>query len=204
MQCPACQAPALETAAACACGFTMAALDKLLGIPPALQGTVTDLTSEFTRGEVRRIEREVERLERLFPQVQFSVVSAEVPANATLALYAFWLFNRGGLTAATERGSQNRLIMLALDPKAGRAACMIGYGLEPFIGEARLTAALHAAFPSLAADQPGKAVLGFLGEMERHLAECSSELNQVFGIGDFEYQGLAHFMDSEEAAAVVY
>lgn len=204
MQCPACQAPTLETAASCECGFTMAALDKLLGIPPALQGTVTDLTSEFTRGEVRRIEGEVERLERLFPQVRFSVVSAEVPANATLALYAFWLFNRGGLTAATERGSQNRLIMLALDPQAGSAVCMIGYGLEPFVSEARLTSALHAAFPALTADQPGKAVLSFLHEMERQLAECSAELNRAFGIGDFEYQGLAHLLDSEEAAAVVY
>lgn len=204
MECPACKAPTLESAAACACGFTMAALDKLLGIPPALQDTVTDLTNEFTRGEVRRIEREVDRLERLFPQLRFSIVSAEVPENATLALYAFWLFNRGGLTAATERGSQNRLIMLALDPKAGRAACMIGYGLEPFVGEPRLTSALHAALPALAADQPGKAVLSFLSEMERQLAECTSELHRTFGIGDFEYQGLAHFMDSEEAASVVY
>ena len=204
MQCPACQAPTLESAAACACGFTMAALDKLLGIPPALHDTVTDLTSEFTRREIRSIEREVERLERLFPQVRFAIVAAEVPANATLALYAFWLFNRGGLTAATERGSQNRLIMLALDPKAGRAVCMIGYGLEPFVSEARLTSALHAAFPALTADQPGKAVVSFLNEMERQLAECSSELNRAFGIGDFEYQGLAQFLDSEDAASVVY
>jgi hypothetical protein len=40
--------------------------------------------------------------------------------------------------------------------------------------------------------------------MERQLAECTSELHRTFGIGDFEYQGLAHFLDSEEAASVVY
>ena len=182
----------------------MAAVDKLLGIPPALSGTITDPAQEFTRREARAIIAEVERLERLFPQVQFAIINCTVPENATLPLYAFWLFNRGGLTAATERGSQNRLIMLALDTHAGRAVSMIGYGLEPFLSEARLTSALNLAFPLLAGNQLGKAVLAFLNEIERQLTECVSEIKPTFGIGDFEYQGLAHFLDSEEKTAAVY
>jgi uncharacterized membrane protein YgcG len=204
MRCPACQQPTTETATACVCGFSLGALDKLLGIPPALSDILSDPLNEFTRGERNRIEREVMRLERAFPQVQFAVVTCEVPENATLALYAFWLFNRGGISAAVERGSQNRLIMLALDPRRSEAVCMIGYGLEPFVGEARLISALHAAHPLLAVDQWGKAVAAFLTELERQLIECAAELNSAYGIGSFEYQGLAHFLDSEESAAVVY
>ena len=204
MRCPACQQTTSEIATDCACGFSMAALDKMLGIPPALTGTVTDASQNFTRREVRAINREVERLERLFPQLRFAVVTCVVPENCTLPLYTFWLFNRGGLTAATERGSQNRLVMLALDTHMAKAACMIGYGLEAFVSEGRIATALNVAFPLLASDQLGKAAIAFLTEMERQLTECADEIARTFGIGEFEYQGLDHFLDSEETEVAMY
>lgn len=204
MRCPACQQPATETTDECACGFSLALLDKQLGIAPALHGAVNDTAQILVRREVRTINHEIERLERVFPQLRFVIVTCQVPDKATLPTYAFWLFNRSGITAATERGSQNRLVMLVLDASHAQAACMIGYGLEPFVSEARITSALNAALALLSVNQLGGAVLAFLTEMEKQLADCVNEMPGTFGIGGFEFQGVEHLLDSQQSAAVIY
>lgn len=201
MRCPACQQAAEENAAECACGFSLAALDKIMGIPPSLKSEVTDMVNELTGGEVRRITAEIHRLERRFPQANFAVVVCSPPEGATLATYLFWLFNRGGVGSAIERGGMSRLVMLGLDPVNGKAACMLGYGLEPFIAEARLTAALNAAFPSLATDQIGKGIEQFLSELERQMIEAASETQKAFGLGTTEFESVDQFEANDDVLA---
>ena len=204
MRCPACQQETHENAEQCPCGFSLAALDRVLGIPPTLKSTVIDMVSELTGGEVRSLTAEIERLERRFPQMKFHVVVCTPPEKTTLALYLFWLFNRGGLNSAVERGGMNRTVMFGLDPYNGNAAAMAGYGLEPFISEARLTSAMHSAFALLAADQVGKGIEAFLGEMERQLAEVAAMLPQGFGLGELEFESLEQVEDLEQAKVVAY
>jgi uncharacterized membrane protein YgcG len=204
MRCPACQQETHENAAECACGFSLAALDKALGIPPTLKANVTDMVNELTAGEIRRITAETERLERRFPQMNFAVVACSPPEGTTLALYLFWLFNRGGLGSAVERGGMSRMVMLGIDPYAGLAACMIGYGLEPLVSEARITAALNAAFPAFARDSTGDGVEAFLAEMERQLAEVASTVPQSFGLSEIEFESTGQVEELEEASVGAY
>ncbi len=204
MRCPACQVETQENAAECECGFSLAALDKVLGIPPTLKSTVIDMVHELTGGEIRSVTAEVERLERRFPQMKFHVVVCTPPEKVSLSLYLFWLFNRGGLNSAVERGGMNRTVMFGLDPYNGQSACMIGYGLEPFVSDARITAALNAAFAPLAEDQVGKGIEAFLSEIERQLAEVAAVLPRGFGLGELEFESLEQVEELEQAKVVAY
>lgn len=204
MHCPACHKATFETADGCECGFSLAALDQLLGIAPQLTDGLTDMTKELRLREVRGIQQVIERLERAFPQVRFAIVLGHAPANIPLSLYTFWLFNRGGLSSAVERAGMNRMVMLAVDTAAGKVAGMIGYGLEPFVPPSQLSACLQSMRPLLATDQHGRAIESFLLAMEQELIGAAADLDVAFGIGNFEYQGLAHLLDSEERGAVAY
>ncbi len=204
MFCPSCQQPLTESTAACACGFCLSAADRAYGLPPSLHSGVTDMMQELTAKEVRRVEAEIARLERKFPQIQFAVTLCPTPAVGTLRTYAFWLFNRAGIAAAVDRGAQNRLVLLCIDPAGGKAVCMIGYGLEPFVGEQRLSASLNAAFAGLASDTPGQGIEDFLAEMEKQLTEAAGLANRAFQPDALEYQGLVHLQDTEAEETAAY
>jgi uncharacterized membrane protein YgcG len=204
MRCPACQQPTFETAVECACGFSLPALDRLLSMPPMLAPGLNDGQGALTRSERRQVMTEIARLERSFPQAGFSVVLASAPAEIGLSLYAFWLFNRTGIASAVERGGANRHVLLVIDPQAGHAACMIGYGLEPFLGEAELANALHAASQHLGEARLGQGISAFLTEVGCLLSDCVESLESTYGLGSFEYQGLAHLIESEQESAVAY
>lgn len=204
MHCPACNKPTFETAEVCECGFSLEALDRLCGMAPQLEDGVSDLTQEFRVRQIEGIHRVIERLERVFPQVRFAVVTCQPPPGIPLALYTFWLFNRGGLSSAVERAGMNRWVLLSLNTGAAGAAAMIGYGLEPFVAADQLAASLQAMRPYMASGEHGRAVEAFLLAMEPQLVEAAADLDLAFGIGAFEYLGLAHFLDSEDEAAVAY
>ena len=204
MRCPACQQPTFETAVECACGFSLPALDHLLSMPPMLAPGLNDGHGELTRSERRHVVSEIARLERSFPQVGFSVVLTSAPVEIGLSLYAFWLFNRTGIASALERGGANRQMLLVIDLHAGHAACIIGYGLEPFLGEAELANAMQAAVPLLSEAKLGQGISAFLTEVGCLLNDCVESLESTYGLGAFEYQGLAHLLESEEESAVAY
>lgn len=204
MRCPACQQATHETAAECACGFSLAALDRTLGMPPILKASVTDMVNELTGGEIRSITREIERLERRFPQMTFAVVVCTPPEGTTLALYLFWLCNHSGLGSAIERGGLSRHVMLGIDPFNGLAATMIGYGLEPFISEARLTAALNAAFAPWANDLMGKGIEAFFAALEVQLKEVATTANLSFGLSEIEFENTEQMAELEDARGARY
>ncbi len=204
MRCPACQEATFETASLCSqCGFSLPALEKLVGIAPTLKADVTDMAGELSGGETRGLRRCLARLERRFPQVRCAVVVSSPPPDIALALHAFWLFNKGGLVSAVERGGSNRLVLIVLDPEAQKLACMIGYGLEPFVSEGRLIACLQAALPFLASGQAGKGLEACVEQLEIHLAEVAGSLDKGFGIGQ-EYEGLEQLAETSNAAALAY
>jgi uncharacterized membrane protein YgcG len=206
MVCPACQHPAEEKTASCSkCGFTLPGLDRLLGIPPVLKYPLTDMRRVFSAADVRRIERQVLRLEHRFPGVRGAVVTAVTHSQISLGLYTFWLFNRGGLTSAVERGSHNRLILLVIDTQAHKASCMIGYGLEPFFSPAAQQACLQVMMAELARDKYGPAVLKFFQQLDSELEKAVQSLPRTFGLNENEYTGLRDLTKAQvEPAAKTY
>lgn len=180
--CPSCQKPAVEGQTACvACGFSLADTDRRLGIPPQLSAPVADMHGLLSSAEVRRIASLTQAIERKFPQVHLCVVIDHVPAEVSMSVFTFWIFNRAGISSSVERGPDNHLVLLVIDAsdRASKgAACMIGYGLEPFIPKQTLEACLSAIGPELNSRRVGKAALGFFTAVENILKECCVRANQ--------------------------
>ena len=205
MRCPICNTTATETAPACLkCGFSIAALDQALGIPPSLKADVTDLAQEFRPKEIRRLQALLARLARRFPQMRFAVVAGRAPSNVTLPLYAFWLFNRGGLASAVEKGAANRIVLLVIDAEGKRAASILGYGLEPFVGQQCLASALESMLPHFAADEPADAVEAFFQSLATQLESIVQAASLVYGLQGEEFEDLRQLDEVEEAAALAY
>ena len=104
--CPSCQNPAIEGQTICiACGFSLADADRQLGIPPQLSAPVADKFEHLSMAEIRRIAALTDSIEKKFPQVHLGVVLDHVPADVSLSVYTFWLFNRAGISSSVERGA---------------------------------------------------------------------------------------------------
>jgi uncharacterized membrane protein YgcG len=185
VRCPACRTPAIETDAACRqCGFSLEAADRAFGIAPMLERPISDsleVLGSFARKKVARV---IADLERRFPQVAVAVVLTEVPQQAPLAAYAFWIFNRSQLASAVEKGGANHLVLLLIDTQTGRAITMVGYGLEPFVQETHLQSCLQAAAHPLQRGHLGQAIEAFTRELDRQLGELCRLIPKQFGLVD--------------------
>lgn len=183
MRCPACQNHLAESDAACQqCGFTFAALDQLLGIPPAIVSEICDLTRSLASRQRRAISRLVEAFELRFPQVRGLVITCKPPPEVPLSAYAYWLFNRNQVVSAIEKGGANRLILLAIDVEGANAAAMIGYGLEPLIGEGDLAVALEEAKPGFGSGQWDRGVAAFFDRLSLRLVEVCEAVPRTYGL----------------------
>lgn len=185
VRCPACRAPASEHDAACRqCGFSLEVADRTFGIAPALHKPIADVTGVLGSFGKRRAAKVIEQVERSFPQLSLAVVLMDVPQQAPLVPYAFWIFNRGQLSSAVEKGGENRLVMLLIDTNSDRAIAMVGYGLEPFIQEVQLQSCLQAALQPLQRGRHAQAVESFARELERQLRDLCVLVKQQFGLSE--------------------
>jgi uncharacterized membrane protein YgcG len=198
MHCPACHQLLHEHSAACSyCGFDLAAAGRAFGEPPELEFPLSDLTGRLSLLAKRALREELLRMSRRFPQLSFAVVLASLNARTPLPAHAFWLFNTGGMTAPQEAGGMCRLVLLELDVPNARAACMIGYGLEPFVPQETLDSIADAALPDLEAGDPAAAVLAAMETARTAFATVSQTIPRAFGLSD---AGQTAAAGSEEAA----
>lgn len=158
--------------------------DRTFGIPPSLQGPVADVPGVLGTFASRRVAHVIADVERRFPQLAIATVLMEVPTQAPLVPYAFWIFNRGQLSSAVEKGGENRLVMLLIDTNTDRAIAMVGYGLEPFIQEMHLQSCLQAALQPLQRGRHAQAIESFARELDRQLCELCRQVPRQFGLRD--------------------
>jgi uncharacterized membrane protein YgcG len=183
VRCPACQKPVDETSPACPqCHLSHAAIDRALGVPPAIAQTVVDLADCLTRSQTRRIMAELEALEMRFPQVRMNFITCNPPPNMPLQLYLFWVFNHNRTVSAVERGGENHLVMVAVNPVTKAAACMVGYGLEPFVSQELLHQALEAARPALVAADYVAAVKGLSASLSQSFTTVCEAAPHIYGL----------------------
>ncbi len=156
--------------------------DRTFGIAPALAGPIADSAGVLGGFAQRRAAHVIAEVERRFPQVSVAVVLMEVPQQAPMVPYAFWIFNRGSLSSAVEKGGENRLVMLLIDTNSDRAIVMVGYGLEPFIQEVHLQACLQAAEQPLRRRRYAQAIESFARELDRQLVALCRLVPKQFGL----------------------
>ncbi|MFO1440610.1 MAG: hypothetical protein U1F81_19985 [Verrucomicrobiaceae bacterium] len=183
MRCPACQNPVIENDAACRhCGFTLEAADRHFGIAPSLTKPVADLVQVLSGSEKRKLDRAAQRLLNRFPQLDVAVVLAAVPAHIPLGVYAFWLFNRGQLSSASESGGGNHLVLCVIDTATHRAAAMSGYGFEPFLPEAQLHMCLNNYSQTSQRDGITAGILAFWKELDMQLTNIHRQIPRLYGL----------------------
>jgi uncharacterized membrane protein YgcG len=146
MKCPSCQVQFSAPAPECPnCGLTLAQLDRKFGIVPHFARYLTDRSRELTEREVEKLRASLRLFERKFPQLLFSVQIVGLGTDVSISEYAFWMINRARFSALNAIGPKNFELLLIVDPDGEAAALIAGYGLEPYISEEELQAALAAA-----------------------------------------------------------
>ena len=183
MRCPYCRSALAETAAECpSCRLTLERAGKLLGPVPRLEQGVADLAGVLPRGDAARIAKEISRLRWAFPQTEVHVLLHLFPREHPFELHVFWLFNCGRFSSEDQKGGENHAILLALDPEQGRSALMVGYGLEPFLGDEAMDHLLELAEPAWIAGDWTRGILEVLGGLARLLESAAVETASGFGL----------------------
>ncbi len=144
------------------CHFSQASASQYFGDPAKLEFPLTDLAGVLGFWKKRAVHEALLAMSPAFPQLSFSAVLVESDPRVPLGAHAFCLFNTGGLSAAQDSGALCRLVLLVLDVANTRAACMIGYGLEPFIPQETLDRIAAAALPDLQRRNPAAAIIAAL------------------------------------------
>ncbi len=183
MRCPYCHSPGLETDAECRkCGFSIVKVGGLFGAVPFLIPGLSDLNELLTARERKRIGKRIASFETRLPQTKLAViVLSECPVDQ-ISAYAFWLFNRGALWNELQTDGANRNILLLVDTGRAKASVVVGYGLEPFVGERHLSEALAAARPVLGKGNYAAAIEVTLGHLEHILIDLADNLVRAYGL----------------------
>jgi uncharacterized membrane protein YgcG len=132
------------------CRLSLRKLDLRFGVAPKHFSRLTDGTLKLSSGERRKLRSLLDLFSRKFPQTALSVFLTELPAGTTIGEYSFWLANRVRFSAIEATGENNFDLLLVVDVN-GAACLTVGYGLEKFVSEEVLRAALDAAQPAFEA-----------------------------------------------------
>lgn len=196
MHCPYCQQPVTEESPQCvACGLDMQRLDAVLGVPLILQAGLRDDGRVLDARATKVVKRALAQFCGRFPQVHMALLIRPAPTVVPLRTWAWWLFNRGQFSAALDKGSVNRDMLLVLDPVARRMALTVGYGLEPFVGQRDLSAALDSGRGALEAGDWAEACCQVLVALDHGLQVIIGRMPRTYGVP------MPLLLDQEEPAA---
>ena len=179
MKCPTCTRPLAAEPRCPSCKLTLQTLDIKFGAVPRHSMYFTDRTDRVPLREMAAVRRMLELFHRRFPQCLFSVFVAELPRDAAVGEYAFWLANRARFSSADEVRGENFDLLLVVDLSGRAAALNVGYGLEEHLREEDLHAAVEAFTGAMRGDNLPGAVQGCLDVMTERLSERWMLLNEA-------------------------
>ena len=181
MHCPYCRTPLTENSPECpGCRLNLARASSLLGPVPGLESRLSDHASLLSTPERSRLLKRIDRFNRRFPQVRLQVLCRTFPTEQPFDLYQFWIFNLGRISNDLEKGGENRVILLTLDPDTRRSGIMVGYGLEPFMTESELDTVLSLADPEWRNGQWEAGLLYCIDGLDRLLEDSIFRISRVF------------------------
>ena len=183
MLCPYCQTVLTETALDCpGCQMNLSRAAALLGPVPRLEKGISDDTRALSDKECSQLHKRIKAIEQRFPQITIQVVCHSFPLEHPFPLYIFWIFNMGGISTASDKAGDNRTVLLALDPVIGKSSLMVGYGLEPFLGEPALNHLLEVAEPAWIDQAWAEGIEKVLEGLEPLLESAIKEIGSSFDL----------------------
>ena len=131
------------------CGFTMVDVDALFGDQDVILKKFTDAAGVLRMKEREAIRSVIERFEKKFPQLFFSIYVAAFDEIPSLRQFGFWLLNRAAYSdVGVDRPNENG-ILLVIDVNGKAAAISFGYSVMPYLDEDNTFDALSDAHPFL-------------------------------------------------------
>jgi uncharacterized membrane protein YgcG len=124
------------------CQLSLPQLDARFGAVPRHNRYLSDRSDQLPLREMKKLRDLLEVFEKKFPRSLFSVFVIDHIRNGSLSEYIFWLFNRARFSSIEAVEGDNFDLLLGLDLEAGEAVLCIGYGLENYLTEDDLQAAL--------------------------------------------------------------
>jgi len=183
MRCPYCSHPLAETAVECLhCHLTLDRATAILGAVPRISRGVCDTTGTLSKKEAQKIAKLGGKLAWTFPQISLHVLLHHFPQEHPFSLHVFWLFNCGGLSTESSRGENNHAILLAIDPRQGRSALTVGYGLEPFLSDEAMDHLLELSEPAWKNGHWTRGILDVIAGLDRLLENAALEVAAGFGL----------------------
>lgn len=172
--CPYCRTELTETTASCPkCQLSLSTMTRAMGPTPMLSPGVTDFTGALAKRDRQTATRALRLFETQFEDSHFHVVVRDFDEKFSLATSLFWLFNLGGLAPVEQSLGKNRDLMLGIDPTRGRAALIVGYGLEPYVTPQQLNQLLEGVRPLLRESKYGLAIRDLIASSITLLKESS-------------------------------
>lgn len=157
-----------------------------MGAMPRLNPIVADTIGCLKVGDVAKLSRRIQRLQRRFPQLTVQLVTHRFPAEHPFSMHAFWLFNAGAFAGEFQRGKDNRALLIVMDPYRQESAIVPGYGLEPLLQKEALDHLLELSGPAFG---EGRWLDGFevlIDGLEMLLETVSAETEaEFYGEGEF-------------------
>ncbi len=183
MRCPFCSAPAYEGIGECPhCGFSLTKLDAIFGTVPRVTPGISDFASLFSDREKRKLQSALYHFHKRFPQVTLHIVTNRLRPGENLPAWAFWIFNRAGISRSVDVGGENRNALLCIDAENARAAIIVGYGLEPFVGEQHLQDVVASAANDYRGNRFFEGTQLAINSLDQVLSRICSGLDRTYGV----------------------
>ncbi len=183
MRCPYCHSPLTETAQECpGCRLNLSRAAALLGPVPRLESGISDHVRTLSDKSRARLQKRIKAIEQRFPQITLQIICHCFPLEHPFPLYLFWIFNMGGIASASQKAGDNHTILLALDPVSGNSGIMVGYGLEPFLGEPALDHLLEVAEPAWIDQSWAEGIGIVLDGLDQLLESAIKEIGNTFDL----------------------
>jgi hypothetical protein len=168
--CPACGGPLKPDSKWCpACEFTGShTLDLYPDDPPPLL-PVLDAVGLLNESDIRKIGSARESLRRRFPQFHWRICLVNLPADASLPVFGFWLLNACPMHDGESVEDRAWTILLLIDDASGEAAVIPGYGAEPFVSDDEWKSVLAPMSAPWRAGKPADAIVCYFREARTRL-----------------------------------
>lgn len=146
--CPGCHSILPAPADQCPrCGYNAwTCVDRFPYSAPPLDRYI-DVENRLSNEDRAKLDRLIDSLESDLPQVRVHVCLVKLLPGTDARECGFWMFNSSIPRDEEEAAHRPWSVLLLLDLNAGAASATVGYGLDPFVSDHQLRAALNAAQP---------------------------------------------------------
>ena len=162
-----------------ACGFSAHICVKKFPFEAPHLTRYVDPEGKLTPAEKRRIDRNINALEKRFPGIKIFTCLVRLPGGVDSREFAFWLFNKSLPASGSEVRERSNGILLLIDRNKRSASLTVGYSLDPFLDDSWLGKILSTVKADLRESNYASAMCSLFAEMRTALVPIAVKAAQA-------------------------